>query len=100
MGTSSMNIEWLNADGQDMTESDWSGPAPFKVMLAESVQGNERARVAVLLNNGDKEVSFQLPDGDLTGNWRVAWSVDRVPVCSDGRTFRAPARSISLLVSG
>ena len=99
IGSSSVHIDWLNADGNQMAESDWSGPAPFKVMLAESARDNDKSRVAVLLNNGDEEVSFQLPGGDPTQRWRVAWSVDPVSVESDGRTFRAPARSISFLVS-
>ena len=99
IGSSSVHIDWLNADGNEMDEGDWSGPAPFKVMLAESARGNEKARVAVLLNNGDEEVPFRLPNGDLAQRWRVAWSIDPVAVDEDGHTFRAPARSISFLVS-
>lgn len=97
IGSSSMHIHWLNADGKEMNESDWSGPSPFKVMLAESSREGVKSRAAVLFNNGDETVDFRLPN-HLP--WRVAWSADAVSVGEDGCSFTAPARSISFLVSG
>jgi hypothetical protein len=79
-----------------MNESDWSGPSPFKVMLAESSSEGVKSRAAVLFNNGDETVDFRLPNGLP---WRVAWSADAVSVGDDGCSFTAPARSISFLVS-
>jgi glycogen operon protein len=96
IGSSSVHIDWLNADGNEMDESDWSGPAPFKVMFAEASRGGVKSRVAVLFNNGDDAVDFRLPDGQP---WRVAWSADGVSVGEDGCSFTAPARSITFLVS-
>jgi glycogen operon protein len=99
MGPSLVHIDWLNADGNDMNEHDWSGPAPFKVMFAESSRDGVKSRLAVLFNNGDAPVEFRLPDGVPEQPWRVAWSADVVEVANDGRSLTAPARSISLLVS-
>jgi glycogen operon protein len=96
IGSSSVHIDWLNADSNEMDESDWSGPAPFKVMFAEASRGGVKSRVAVLFNNGDDAVDFRLPDGQP---WRVAWSADGVSVGEDGCSFTAPARSITFLVS-
>ena len=96
IGASSLHIHWLNADGNDMNEDDWSGPSSFKVMLAESSQGGVKSRAAVLFNNGNDAVDFRLPNGLP---WRVAWSADGVTVGEDGSSFTAPARSISFLVS-
>jgi len=99
MGASSIHIEWLNAAGNEMHEGDWSGPASFKVMLAESSKGGVKSRAAVLFNNGDEAVEFRLPNGLPGQAWRVAWSADEAAVAVDGCSFTAPPRSISLLVS-
>ena len=99
IGASSMQIEWLNAAGNEMHEGDWSGPASFKVMLAESSQRGVKSRAAVLFNNGDDAVEFRLPNGLPGQAWRVAWSADEAALAADGCTFIAPPRSISLLVS-
>jgi isoamylase len=96
IGSSSMHIHWLNSEGNEMNEDDWSGPSSFKVMLAESSRDGVKSRAAVLFNNGDDVVDFRLPNGLP---WRVAWSADDVSVGEDGRSFTAPARSISFLVS-
>ena len=96
VGPSSVRIDWLNADGEEMKEGDWSGPAPFKVMFAEASRGGMKSRVAVLFNNRDDAVAFRLPNDQP---WRVAWSADAVSVADDGCSFSAPARSISFLVS-
>jgi glycogen operon protein len=99
IGSSSVNISWLNADGKQMDEGSWSGPAPFKVMYAESARDGVKSQVAVLINNNNEEVGFRLPAGEPARTWRVAWSIDNVAVGDDGRSFAAPARSISLLVA-
>lgn len=96
IGSSSLHIHWLNSQGNEMNEGDWSGPSPFKVMLAESSRDGVKSRAAVLFNNGDESVDFRLPNGLP---WRVAWSADGVAVAADGCSFTAPARSISFLVS-
>ena len=82
-----------------MDEGSWSGPAPFKVMYAESARDGVKSQVAVLINNNNEEVGFRLPAGEPARTWRVAWSIDNVAVGDDGRSFAAPARSISLLVA-
>lgn len=99
IGSSSVNINWLNADGSQMDEESWSGPAPFKVMYAESARDGVKSRVAVLFNNSNEEVGFRLPASEPATGWRVAWSIDDVAVADDGCSFVAPARSISLLVA-
>ena len=99
IGSSSVNISWLNADGKQMDEGSWSGPAPFKVMYAESARDSIHSQVAVLINNNNEEVGFRLPASQPARTWRVAWSIDGVAVANDGRSFAAPARSISLLVA-
>ena len=99
IGASSVNINWLNTDGNAMEESSWSGPAPFKVMYAEAARNGAMSRVAVLINNSDEEVGFRLPEAYPTCEWRVAWSADGLAIAKDGRSFAAPARSISLLTS-
>jgi glycogen operon protein len=99
IGSSSVHIDWLNADGNEMNEEDWSGPAPFKVMFAEASRDGVKSRAAVLFNNGDDAVDFRLPNGLPEQSWRVAWSADDVAVAEDGCSFTAPARSISFLVS-
>ena len=99
IGSSSVHIDWLNADGNEMNEDDWSGPAPFKVMFAEASRDGVKSRAAVLFNNGDDAVDFRLPNGLPGQPWRVAWSADDVAVAEDGCSFTAPARSISFLVS-
>jgi glycogen operon protein len=96
VGPSSVHIDWLNADGEQMKEGDWSGPASFKVMFAEAARDGVKSRVAVLFNNGDDAVAFRLPKDQP---WRVAWSADDVSIADDGVSFSAPARSISFLVS-
>jgi glycogen operon protein len=96
IGPSSVHIDWLNSDGRQMSEKDWSGPAPFKVMLAEASRGGVKSRVAVLFNNGDQAVSFRLPNGQP---WRVTWAADDIPLSDDGYSYTAPARSIAFLVS-
>ena len=98
-GSSSVHIDWLNADGLEMNEDDWSGPAPFKVMFAESARDGVKSRLAVLFNNGDDAVEFRLPNGTPGQPWRVAWSADDARVADDGVSFTAPARSICFLVS-
>jgi glycogen operon protein len=99
IGTSSMQIDWLNVAGNEMHEGDWSGPASFKVMLAESSNGGVKSRAAVLFNNGDNAVEFRLPNGLPGQTWRVAWAANEASLAADGCAFTAPARSISLLVS-
>ncbi len=99
IGSTSVHIEWLNADGNEMHEDDWSGPAPFKVMFAESSKDGVKSRAAVLINSGDDTVAFRLPNGMPGQPWRVAWSADDVSVAADGCSFLAPARSITFLVS-
>ena len=99
IGSSSVHIRWLNADGSQIDEGSWSGPAPFKVMYAESAQDGVQSQVAVLINHNNEEVRFRLPAGEPARTWRVAWSVDDAAVGNDGRSFVAPARSISLLVA-
>jgi len=99
IGSSSLHINWLNADGDHMDEGNWSEPAPFKVMYAESARDGVKSRVAVLFNNSNEEVGFRLPASEPATGWRVAWSIDGVAVGDDGRSFAAPARSISLLVA-
>lgn len=99
IGSSSVHIHWLNADGSQMDEGSWSGPAPFKVMYAESAQDGVQSQVAVLINNNDEEIGFRLPASEPARTWRVAWSADDAAVGDDGRSFVAPARSISLLVA-
>ena len=99
IGASSVHIDWLNADGNPMSEHDWSGPASFKVMFAESAQVGMKSRLAVLFNNGDDAIEFRLPNGATGRPWRVAWSVDSLRVAEDGFSFTAPARSITLVVS-
>lgn len=99
IGASSVNISWLNTDGNAMEESSWSGPAPFKVMYAEAARNGAMSRVAVLINNSDEEVGFCLPEAYPTCEWRVAWSADGLAMAKDGQSFAAPARSISLLTS-
>jgi glycogen operon protein len=99
VGASKMNVHWLNARGKEMDEGNWSGPAGFKVLLAESSVGGKRSRVAVLINNRDEDVDFRLPNGDPTRQWRIAWSIDQLELEKDGRTVIAPPRSISLVVS-
>jgi len=99
IGSSSVNINWLNADGSQMDEESWSGPAPFKVMYAESARDGVKSRVAVLFNNSNEEVGFRLPASEPATGWRVAWSIDDVAVADDGCSFVAPARSISLLIA-
>ena len=99
IGSSSLHINWLNADGDHMDEGNWSEPAPFKVMYAESARDGVNSRVAVLFNNSNEEVGFRLPFSEPARTWRVAWSIDGVVVGDDGRSFAAPARSISLLVA-
>jgi len=99
VGSSSVRIDWLTADGKPMDESSWSGPAPFKMLYAESRKGTARARAAVLINSGGDTVRFRLPGGESPLPWRVAWSADSTGVGADGRSVTAPARSILLLVS-
>jgi len=99
IGSSSVHIDWLNANGKEMDEASWSGPAPFKVLFGESREDESRSRVAVLVNNGNDPVAFRLPGGKPLWPWRVAWSADKVAVDPDGRSVTAPARSILLLVS-
>lgn len=99
IGPSSLHINWLNADGDHMDEGNWSEPAPFKVMYAESTRDDMTSRVAVLINNNNEEVGFRLPASEPVRTWRVAWSIDGVAVGDDGHSFAAPARSISLLVA-
>jgi isoamylase len=100
IGAFSVHIDWLNADGKEMSEHDWSGPAPFKIMFAESSRDGVKSRLAVLFNNGDDAAEFRLPNGMPRHPWRVAWSADDVRVADDGCSFTAPARSIAFLVSG
>ena len=99
IGASSVHIDWLNADGNPMNEVDWSGPAPFKVMFAESARDGVKSRLAVLFNNGDDAVGFRLPNGTPGQRWRAVWSADDSRVADDGVSFTAPARSICLLVA-
>ena len=99
VGASTMRVSWLNSDGKEMDEGNWSGAARFKVMYAESAHDGERSRVAVLINNRDEPVSFSLPDGAPGIRWRIAWCADEAAVGEDGTSFAAPARSISLLVA-
>ncbi|MGI9224579.1 MAG: glycogen debranching protein GlgX [Woeseiaceae bacterium] len=99
IGKSLVDISWLNADGNEMDESHWSGPSPFKVLLAESSYDGSTNRVAILMNNGNEDVSFRMPGGQQASDWRVAWSVDDRAVSDGGQTFTAPPRSISLLVA-
>jgi glycogen operon protein len=96
IGSSSLHIHWLNNEGSEMSEDDWSGPSSFKVMLAESSKAGVKSRAAVLFNNGGDAVDFRLPNGLP---WRVAWSADDASVGEDGCSFTAPSRSISFLVS-
>ena len=99
LGASELNLHWLSSDGEEMDERSWSGPAGFKVLLAESTRGGKRSCVAVLINNRNEAVEFRLPDGDAVRQWRIAWSIDELDLEADGRTVIAPPRSISLVVT-
>jgi pullulanase/glycogen debranching enzyme len=85
-------------DGSEMDSSHWSGPTSFKVLFAESLMDADRSRVAILINNGDEDVEFRLPGGNVVQEWRVAWSADDIAVSDDGQFFTAAPHSISLLV--
>jgi glycogen operon protein len=98
IGASSVNISWLRSDGSEMDSSHWSGPTSFKVLFAESLMDADRSRVAILINNGDEDVEFRLPGGNVVQEWRVAWSADDIAVSDDGQFFTAAPHSISLLV--
>ncbi|HSM31463.1 MAG TPA: glycogen debranching protein GlgX [Woeseiaceae bacterium] len=100
IGSSIVHIDWLNAEGKPMNEHDWSGPAPFKVMLAESSTDGAKSQAAVLFNNRNEAIEFRLPNGTPGKPWRVAWSADEASVADDGCSFTARARSITFLVSG
>ena len=100
IGSSTVHIDWVNADGKPMNEHDWAGPAPFKVMLAESSRDGVKSQAAVLFNNRNETIEFRLPNGTPGKAWRVAWSADEASVGGDGCSFQAPARSITFLVSG
>jgi hypothetical protein len=82
-----------------MDSGHWSGPTSFKVLYAESLMDADRSRVAILINNGDEDVEFRLPGGNVVQEWRVAWSADDIAVSDDGQFFTAAPHSISLLVS-
>jgi glycogen operon protein len=98
IGASSVNSSWLRSDGSEMDSSHWSGPTSFKVLFAESLMDADRSRVAILINNGDEDVEFRLPGGNVVQEWRVAWSADDIAVSDDGQFFTAAPHSISLLV--
>ena len=99
IGTSTVHISWLTADGRDMGDEDWSGSAPFQVLYEEHA-GESLSRVAILINSGEDAIGFRLPEAGPVRDWRVAWSTDGILVAEDGQPITAVARSISLLTSG
>ena len=94
------DIEWRNADGSLPSDSDWHGNDSFSVVLANCSDASSHAdqAVAILVNNSNATVDFQLPESSRPVSWYLAFTSSGIsPEKSADFSWRILSNSIACL---
>jgi glycogen operon protein len=84
------DIAWLTPAGAEMTEADWhAGGSAIGVFLGA------RPMFAMLLNAGETECTFSLPDA-VRVRWTLALDTAQRPIAADGRTYPVAPHSLAV----
>ncbi|MDX9859523.1 MAG: glycogen debranching protein GlgX [Rhodospirillales bacterium] len=109
-GTETKDITWLRPDGREFGEADWRNPANHCIgfllsgeaghyHLTSSGEPEPDASFVVILNAGDTDVPFRLPDVAGGGDWACVIdtaadpSIGGGPRVARGDTVAVPART-------
>ncbi len=93
-----IDIHWLNSDGDSKQSEEWAGSRAFTVLIEESAPGGNHDAVAIVINGRDEDAELKLPLFGATTEWRIAFAS-----CADdsaaisGPELSLPALSIALL---
>jgi len=96
----SIQIRWVNKDGQSKQSDEWASSQAFSVLIEEKNIAAADNAIAILLNRYDETTTLQVPLAGESLRWHVAFSSgeNSRPSISD-QGVSVPGRSITLLTA-
>lgn len=99
-GHSTIEIRWINKDGQAKREHEWEASHAFAVLIEETSAMAQNSAVAIMINRDSETVTMPLPPTRSPTNWHLAFSsADQAEVWIDDREVAMPGLSVTLLTS-
>jgi glycogen operon protein len=99
-GSGRLDIEWLNPQGEPMTDFDWHHTHAMAMVLANTGDGEaDTGAVAILLNAAEGPVHFTLPAWSENGTWKLLFtSADSNLPQPAAQSLQLQDRSMALLI--
>jgi glycogen operon protein len=99
-GHSTIEIRWINKDGQAKREHEWAASHAFAVLIEETSALAQNSAVAIMINRDDETVAMPLPPTRSPTNWHLAFSSAEQPEgWINDREVAMPGLSVTLLTS-
>jgi len=98
--TGSVQIRWINKDGQAKQSDEWASSRAFSVLIEEKNIAGADYAIAILINRYEESATMQVPlPGDAL-RWHVAFSSNGTSQASvSDQDVAVPGLSITLLTS-
>jgi len=91
------DVQWLRADGEPMSDHDWSQAMAFYVVLSETRTAGAVSAVALLINATDAVSTIELPNIDGVHDWNLVFS-SAVESAVSQHKASLPALTLSLAI--
>jgi glycogen operon protein len=97
-GPGTIEIRWINKDGQTKRSEEWAASDSFAVLIEETSTAEPGSSVAVIINRDLETLSMQLPETRNSADWHLAFSTAGPSEANiDGRDVVVPQLSVTLL---
>ncbi len=99
-GNSTIDIRWINKDGQTKHSDEWAHSHAFAVLLEQTSAVAQNSAVAIFINRLNESITMDLPVTINAVQWHVAFSSDeqRDQVIQERRVV-VPGLSVTLLAA-
>jgi glycogen operon protein len=95
-GKGSIEIRWINADGEIKRDDEWSDSSVFTLLITAKGPGNAESSLAIAINSGLESATLRLPA--IADPWRISFSSNsQRDALKNNRTLLLGGRSIALL---
>jgi len=97
---STIQIRWINKDGESKQSDEWASSRAFSVLIEEKNIAASDTAIAILLNRHEEGTTLQLPlPGDAT-SWRVVFSSGAAAATTvTNDAVSVPGQSMTLMSS-
>jgi len=99
-GHSTIEIRWINKDGQAKKSDEWAASEAFAVLIEQTSAVAQNSAVAILVNRNSETFTMRLPVTNNPTTWHLAFSSGEPPEhMINDREVAMPGLSVTLLTS-